>query len=604
MKNLRIPIMLVGIFCPTFTAFSQSHWQSISDLNANARFRSASFAVNGKGYVASGSISGQPATTQVWQYDPATDSWNQMASMPKGLRKAVSFSIGSDGYVGTGETLLVNMLHTNDFYKYNASTNSWSQQADVPGAGGFSGIRTGAFGFAIGSKGYLGGGAFFGGIDGVSWFKDFWEYNPSNNTWTRKADVTNPEGGRENAATFVSNGKGYMCNGNIGGFFYKDIWEYNPSSNVWVRKNDHPGIRRTSTTGFSINNVGYLATGESPNGLLSELWQYNQSTDSWTARTNFAGSSRTDAVAFVINNKAYVGTGNDSGGLRKDFYSYDPSCDYDPDIVGPLEFCSGNATYTLLDYPPSTTTITWSKSNNLNYVSGQGSVNYVVTPNANGTAWVEANITSGCSNIGSVRRNITWIGVPGHGPMLYRTNITKTDPPPTDQLCNSGVLNFLEASYTGPGTILEYDWKVPSGWVVSPEGADKKFARVQTGWTSTNGTVEVRARNACGWSGWNSKNFSVITCTSFFSTVFPNPAKDELVVSIAPENTNAQFGAENLIKGEYQIELYNHVGKKEISLKTTQKKVNINTSALPGGLYELKIIHQDGVIDHSVLIEH
>ena len=42
-------------------------------------------------------------------------------------------------------------------------------------------VRGGAIGFSIGSKGYMGT-----GYDGSSSTKDFWEYDPSVNTWTER----------------------------------------------------------------------------------------------------------------------------------------------------------------------------------------------------------------------------------------------------------------------------------------------------------------------------------------------------------------------------------------------------------------------------------
>lgn len=273
-------------------------------------------------------------------------------------------------------------------------------------------------------------------------------------------------------------------------------------------------------------------------------------------------------------------------------------------IGGPNTVCTANASYVLESHPAGTT-ITWTRSSNLQYVSGQGTTNYVVRATTGGTGpgWVEANIASGCGNT-TIRRNITSVGVPGNFPQAYGTSITKQDPPPYSQLCNSGTINYLKASYTGPGVILEYQWSVPSGWTVSPEGSDNSVGRVQTGFSSTGGTIQVRARNSCGWSGWNSRYYDVISCNSFFSNVFPNPADEELVIQVEPQNSDKQLVSSELIQGEYQIELYNNFGKKEIAFKTSEKEVKIRTKSLRDGVYQLKIIHQEGEINHKVLIEH
>src|SRR2546423_5277810 len=106
-------------------------------------------------------------------------SWIEQRSLPGAARaNAVGFSIGSKGYVGTGSAYgPTGPVSYKDFWEYDPVGNTWSQKADFGGT-----ARTDAVGFSIGSKGYLGT-----GNDG-SPEKDFWEYDPSANIWTRKAD--------------------------------------------------------------------------------------------------------------------------------------------------------------------------------------------------------------------------------------------------------------------------------------------------------------------------------------------------------------------------------------------------------------------------------
>src|SRR5271157_3785708 len=91
--------------------------------------------------------------------------------------------------------------------------------ADFGGA-----ARDSAVGFSIGSKGYIGT-----GYDGTTEYKDFWEYDPTANTWTRKADFAGAA--RDSAVGFAigSIGKGYIGTGYDGSSDYKDFWEYDPS---------------------------------------------------------------------------------------------------------------------------------------------------------------------------------------------------------------------------------------------------------------------------------------------------------------------------------------------------------------------------------------
>src|SRR5713101_1775958 len=109
----------------------------------------------------------------------AQDTWTQKADFGGAARiAAVGFSIGSKGYIGTGE-IFGSTLGTKDFWEYDPATNTWTQKADFGGT-----ERSYAVGFSIGSKGYIGT-----GLDqSVTIRNDFWEYDPATNSWTQKAD--------------------------------------------------------------------------------------------------------------------------------------------------------------------------------------------------------------------------------------------------------------------------------------------------------------------------------------------------------------------------------------------------------------------------------
>ncbi len=94
------------------------------------------------------------------------NTWTQKANFGGGQRRdAVGFSIGSKGYIGTGQNQLGG-FHA-DFWEFDPIANTWTQKANVGG-----GVRMSAVGFSIGSKGYIGTG------NGGSPQTDFWEYGP------------------------------------------------------------------------------------------------------------------------------------------------------------------------------------------------------------------------------------------------------------------------------------------------------------------------------------------------------------------------------------------------------------------------------------------
>ena len=46
-----------------------------------------------------------------------------------------------------------------------------------------------------------------------------------------------------------------------------DFWEYDPSTNTWTQKADFGGTARNWAVGFSIGNKGYIGTGYDLSGV-------------------------------------------------------------------------------------------------------------------------------------------------------------------------------------------------------------------------------------------------------------------------------------------------------------------------------------------------
>ncbi|HUM48004.1 MAG TPA: T9SS type A sorting domain-containing protein, partial [Chitinophagales bacterium] len=205
-----------------------------------------------KGYIGTGDNSSN-LKKDFWEYNPTTNTWTQKTDFGGTARAgAIAFSIGSKGYMGTGYD---NNENCKDFWEYDPATNVWIKKADFGG-----GTRYYAAGFSIGNKGYIGTGSatdFFG-----SWTKDFWEYDPSNNTWIKKKDF----GGnvREAAVGFSIGTNGYITTGyGFGGFYYKDIWEYKTVCNgsTVYADTDHDGYGDAGNSYFAADCIvpqGYV----------------------------------------------------------------------------------------------------------------------------------------------------------------------------------------------------------------------------------------------------------------------------------------------------------------------------------------------------------
>ncbi|MFC6999903.1 Kelch repeat-containing protein [Rufibacter roseus] len=190
----------------------------------------------------------------------------------------------------------------------------WIRQSEFAGV-----TRSGAVGFAIGDKAYVGT-----GYDGKNRLKDFWQYDPSKSAWIRIAEF--PGVARSAAVSFSANGKGYVGTGYNGETYLKDFWEYDPEANTWTQIADFPGSARYGALALSINENGYVGAGYDGN-YQKDFWQYNPSTGAWTEKVGLGGAKRFNGFAFSLNGKGYIGGGQNNGLYEDDFLEYDPIAD-------------------------------------------------------------------------------------------------------------------------------------------------------------------------------------------------------------------------------------------------------------------------------------
>ena len=73
--------------------------------------------------------------------------------------------------------------------------------------------------------------------------------------WTKKADFGGAA--RTGAAGFVIGTKGYIGTGNAN----TDLWEWDQSTNVWMQKASQGGLGFSNAVGFAIGTKGYIGTG-------------------------------------------------------------------------------------------------------------------------------------------------------------------------------------------------------------------------------------------------------------------------------------------------------------------------------------------------------
>ena len=322
MKKLLIVLLILNNF-----VLVADNWTQVANFGAGNRFGAANFSIGTKGYICAGS-NNSGFFNDLWEYDPSTDVWTQKASMPLGGRESpVGFSIGTNGYVGMGYGMA--SLFYSDFYKWNQTTNTWTQIANYPGEGGIG--LSACVGFSITGKGYVGTGGGWATSSFAS-SSEFYEYDTLTDIWTQKANFAG--GMRWFAVGFSIGNKGYIGTGDSSSVssdvLKKDFWEYDPSSDIWTQKANLGGGVRGYAVGFSIGTKGYIGTGGSGNSGVNytDFWQWNQATNVWTQKANYLGCSSGGIYTgsgFSIGTKGYLGLGGGpTTAAQQDFWVYSP----------------------------------------------------------------------------------------------------------------------------------------------------------------------------------------------------------------------------------------------------------------------------------------
>ena len=279
MQSIAKTLLCFLLILP-FGAFGHLEWKSRPSLPEFGADLAASFTANGKVYFCCGRRADGSYSKDLWEFDPATNIWEQKADYPgNGSNQCISFSIENRGYVGMREGFVAGTSTTAryaDFYEYNPLTDVWSTKANFPG-----GINYSSPSFVIGDTAYVVGGS----CGGTTCYKDFmYMYVPSTNRWTRREDY--PGGKRATMTAFSIGQNGFVGHGvSSSHTLSNNFWQYNPTTNTWTSIASYPGKSRHATTSFTKNGLGYVGCGSFNyynRVYQNSFYTYNPSTNSWT----------------------------------------------------------------------------------------------------------------------------------------------------------------------------------------------------------------------------------------------------------------------------------------------------------------------------------
>ncbi len=217
--------------------------------------------------------SGPPAWTPIdnaWEYDPAADSWKALAPMPTRRGSPVAVTVGDKMYViggamtppGSKETAVHPQrphVSAATVEEYDPASNTWRQRASMPTP------RNHATAGVVNGKVYVIGGragaAFISA--GSSNVDVVEEYDPSTDTWgsararmpsARSAMASGVHGGR----IYVTGGEGQNAQMM---YTFRALEAYDPAANRWSALPSMP-VSRHGLAGAVIGNRLHMVSGD------------------------------------------------------------------------------------------------------------------------------------------------------------------------------------------------------------------------------------------------------------------------------------------------------------------------------------------------------
>lgn len=312
---------LVASILMSMSFIFAQNWEQKASAPGDGRHHPVTFALDGKGYMVTGSTDFVTGTTDFYQYDPAQDEWTTLQDFP-GVGRG--FSIGDTwngkAYIGFG--FGANNDYLNDLWEYDPSTGNWTELTSCPCAERVHPsfvIEDGLLFVGMGNN----------DIDGN--MNDWWEYNIATDSWRQLPDLPGQE--RHHPFMFSVNGDVYtgFGHGNAPGVnVYNDWYKWDIQNETWTQMNDLPAEGRVAGTQFSFGDRGFVLSGDGDDHYTmqtGEFWEYDYQTDTWTSLPPHPGLSRWAPGSFVINGTVYfmageVRSGNANAGLKTDLWSF------------------------------------------------------------------------------------------------------------------------------------------------------------------------------------------------------------------------------------------------------------------------------------------
>jgi len=273
-------------------------------------------------YVAGGMISDWVATNALEVYDTASDIWRQAAPMPLPIHHAGVAAANGRIYVTGGYDDMGKMVRAEPdnsrAWVYDPQTDTWSSIADLPAP------RAGHAMVTVGDKLYLVGGTGSGAAE-------VWTYDPATDIWnTHSAPMSTL---REHVPAIVVDGHIYVIGGRWNDVSTPAVEVYDPTSDTWERKADLPTPRSALSLALLDGRIHAVGGEDLATGCTYGRHEaYDPQTDTWTTLAD-QPVPRHAMVSAVVDGRWYLIGGSTGAGAQTE-----------PSLTGVTEIFSSSET--------------------------------------------------------------------------------------------------------------------------------------------------------------------------------------------------------------------------------------------------------------------
>lgn len=286
-------------------SFRNIKWNTVAP-SPIARTEAQGAAVNGKLYLFGGYINTTyTPTRRADVYNPINNTWTRIKDLPKGLTHSGTAVDGTHIYLAGGypaKSTGGQSFATTDVWKYNVATNTWSSMPPLPEARGSGALEL--------LNGQL---HFFGGSDiKRADRRDHWVLSLNGGTrWLRSASLPQV---RNHIGDAVVDGTLYAIGGQVTQEHtgaQVTVYRWNPATDTWTTVASLPRARsHIAGATFVMDDRIIVIGGIAASGRhVSDVTAYNPRSNSWQALTPLP-IERSSGVAGHIGNQIFYTTGN------------------------------------------------------------------------------------------------------------------------------------------------------------------------------------------------------------------------------------------------------------------------------------------------------